>query len=58
MLQIFLEEESDVNGIVDASKAGFSFIEVGFTSEGVQVWSKLFSGTEELICEGEGTTKW
>ena len=58
MLQIFLEEESDVNGIVNASKAVFSFIEVGFTSEGVQVWSKLFSGIEELLCKGETTSKW
>ena len=58
MIQILLEEASDVNGIVDEGKVGFSFIEVGFTSKGVQVWSKLFSGTKELICEGEATSKW
>ena len=58
MLQILLEEASDMNRIVDACKAWFSFIEVGFTSEGVQVWSKLFYGIEELIYEGEATTKW
>ena len=58
MLQIFLEEASDVNGIVDAGKAWFSIIDVGFMSKGVQVWSKLFSGTEEIIYEGEATAKW
>ena len=46
MVQTLLEEASDVNGIVDAGKVGFSFIEVGFTA------------TEELLCEGEATTKW
>ena len=46
MLQILLEEASDMNRIVDACKAWFSFIEVGFTA------------TEELFCEGEATTKW
>ena len=51
MVQTLLEEESEVNGIVDAGKAGF-------TSEGVQVWSKLLSRTEELLCEGEATAKW
>ena len=58
MLQSLLEEASDVNGIVDEGKVGFSFIEVGFTSKGVQVWSKLFSGTWERLCEGESITKW
>ena len=46
MFQTFLEEESDVNGIVDAAKAGFSFIELGFTAK------------KELLCEGEATGKW
>ena len=46
MFQTLLEEESDVNGIVDACKAGFSFIELGFNA------------TEELLCEGEATGKW
>ena len=46
MLQTLIEEASDVNGIVDAKKAWFSFIEVGFTA------------TEELVCEGDPTTKW
>ena len=46
MFQTLLEEESDVNGIVDAAKAGFSSTELGFT------------GTEEQLCEGEGTGKW
>ena len=46
MLQTLLEEESDVNGIVDATKAGFSSIELGFT------------GAEEQLCEGEGAGKW
>ena len=58
MLQFFLEEASDVNGIVDSGKPGFSFIEVGFASKGVKVWSKLLSGTKELLREGEATTKW
>ena len=58
MIQILLEEASDVNGIVDARKEMFSFIKEGFMSEGVQVFSKLFSGTEELLCEGDDTTKW
>ena len=43
---ILLEEESEVNGIVDASKARFSFIGVVFTA------------TEELLCEGEAMAKW
>ena len=46
MVQILLEEESEVNGIVDAGNAGFSFIDVVFTT------------TDELLCEGEATTKW
>ena len=46
MFQILLEEESDVNGIVDADKTGFSFIELGFIA------------TEELLYEGESTSKW
>ena len=58
MIQILLEEVSDVKGIVDACKAGFSFIEVGFTIEGVQVWSIFFSRTEELLCQAEATAKW
>ena len=58
MLHFFLEEASDVNGIVDEGKVGFSFIEVEFMSKGVQVWSKLFSGTKKLLCEGEVITKW
>ena len=35
MPQDLLEEVSDVNGIVDAIREGFAFIEVGFASEGV-----------------------
>ena len=46
MFQTLVEEESDVNGIVDASKAGFSSIEVGFTR------------AEEQLCEGEDVGKW
>ena len=46
MFQTLLEEESDVNGIVDATKPRFSFIELGL------------NGTEELLSEGEGTCKW
>ena len=46
MFQTFLEEESDVDGMVDAGKEGFSFIELGLT------------GIEELLCEREGTGKW
>ena len=46
MFQTLLEEESDVNGIVDAVKAGFSSTEVGFTR------------AEEQLCEGEDTGKW
>ena len=46
MVQTLLEEESELNGIIDAGKAGFSFIDVVFTA------------TEELLCEGEATTKW
>ena len=46
MFQTLLEEESNVNGIVDAGKARFSFIELGFT------------GTKEILWEGEATCKW
>ena len=46
MFQTLLEEESGVNGIVDADKAGFSSTELGFT------------GTEEQLHEGEGIGKW
>ena len=46
MLQTLLEEESEVNGIVNTRKVGLSFIDVGFTA------------IEELLCEGEATTKW
>ena len=46
MFQTLLEEESDVNGIVDATKVGFSSTEVGFT------------GVEEELCEGEDSGKW
>ena len=46
MFQTLLEEESDVNGIVDVGKVGFSFIELGFIA------------TEELLREGEATGKW
>ena len=46
MFQPLLEEESDVNGIVNAAKAGFSFIDLGFTA------------IEELLCDGEATGKW
>ena len=46
MLQTLLEEESDVNGIVDPSKLGFSFIKLVLTA------------TEELLSEGEGIDKW
>ena len=46
MLQILLEEASDVNGIVNAGKAWFSFIGVAFIA------------TKELICEGEAIAKW
>ena len=45
MVQDFLEEESEVNGIVDACKAWFSFLDVVFTA------------IEELLYEGEATTK-
>ena len=45
MFQTLLEEESDVNGIVDAGKAWFSFIELGFTT------------IEEPVYEGEATGK-
>ena len=43
MVQTLLEEESEVNGIVDVGKAGFSFIDVVFTR------------TEELLYEGEAS---
>ena len=46
MFQTLLKEECDMNGIVDACKAGFSFIELGFTA------------TEELLYKGEATVKW
>ena len=46
MFQTLLEEESDVNGIVDPTKLGFSFIE------------QAFIGTEELLSQGEGIGKW
>ena len=46
MFQTLLEEESDVNGIVDPAKPGFSFIEL------------VLTGTEELLSKGEGTCKW
>ena len=46
MFQTLLEEESDENGIVNANNAGFLFIELGFIA------------IEELLCEGEATTKW
>ena len=46
MFQTLLEEDSDANGIVDETKAGFSSTELGF------------SGAEEQLCEGEGTCKW
>ena len=46
MFQTLIEEKSDVNGIVDARKEGFSFIELGFTV------------IEELVCKGEATSKW
>ena len=46
MFQNLLEEESNVNGIVDAAKAGFSSTELGFTR------------AEEQLCEGEDIGKW
>ena len=46
MFQNFPEEESDVNGMVDPAKLGFSFIEL------------VLTGIEELLSEGEGTGKW
>ena len=46
MFQTLLEEESDVNGIIDPAKQGFSFIELVLTR------------TEELLSGGEGTGKW
>ena len=46
MFHTLLEHVSDVNGIVDAAKAGLSSTELGFTR------------TEEQLCEGEGTRKW
>ena len=46
MFHTFLEHVSDVNGIVDASKAGLSSTKLGFTR------------TEEQLYEGEGTGKW
>ena len=45
MFQNLLEEESDVNGIVDVGKAGFSFIDLWFIA------------IEELLCEGESIGK-
>ena len=44
MFHTLLEQVSDVNGIVDAAKAGLSSTELGFTR------------TEEQLCEGEGTS--
>ena len=44
MLQSLLEEVSDVNGIIDAIRSRFEFIEVGFASEWVQGSSRLVSG--------------
>ena len=46
MFQTLLEEVNDVNGIVDATKVGFSSTEVGFT------------GVEEQLCDGEDIGKW
>ena len=46
MFQIMVEEESDVNGIVNLAKPGFSFIEL------------VLTGIVELLSEGEGTGKW
>ena len=46
MFHTLLEQVSDVNGIVDTAKAWLSSTELGFT------------GTEEQLCEGEGTCKW
>ena len=46
MFQTLLEEVSDVNGIVDAAKAGLSSTKLGFTR------------TEEQLCKGEGAGKW
>ena len=46
MFHTLLEQVSDVNGIVDAAKAGFSSTEIGFT------------GIEEQLCRGEGIGKW
>ena len=46
MFQTLLEEESDVNGIVNVGKEGFSFIELGFTT------------TKELLCKREAIGKW
>ena len=46
MVQTLQEEESQVNGIVIAGKAGFSFIDV------------LFTAIEELLCEAEDIAKW
>ena len=45
MFQTFLEEESDVNGIVDQVKLGLSFIEI------------MLIGTEKLLSKGEGIGK-
>ena len=58
MLQDLLEEVSDVNGIVNAIREVFPFIDVGFASEGVQGSSKLVSIREELLCEGISVAKW
>ena len=46
MVRTLLEQESEVNGIINVGKAGFSFIDVVLTA------------TEELLYEGEATTKW
>ena len=58
MLQTLLEEVSDVNEIGNAVKEGFAFIEVQFTSEGVQGSSKLVFGREELLYERNSLAKW
>ena len=58
MLQTLLKEVNDVNGIVDVIREGFAFIEVQFTSEGVQGSSKLVFGREELLYERNSLAKW
>ena len=46
MFRTLLEEESDVNGIVDPTKLGFSFIDLVLTR------------IEQLLSEGEAIGKW